>query len=225
MLTDAEVRALDGAWAPARADGALGGAAVHALYDHAAGFVPAASVVFGPPRSGPVVDELAGYRCIDVGTGAGVPGVLLARRFPASQWRLVDASARRCDFARRAVRALELGSRVEVVHARVDELAHTVGWRGSADLVTARLFGAPAEVAECALPLLVPGGVLVVSASSATLEVWQRADLAMVDATLVATWEVPAPEAAHTFVALQSISPVDVRYPRRPAHRRRDPLF
>ena len=222
MLTDAQVQALDAAWSSARADGALGSATSEELYDHAAGFVPAASVVFGAGGDG----ALAGSVCIDVGTGAGVPGVLLALQHPTSRWRLVDASERRCGFARRAVQALDLGARVEVVHGRVDELARSAGWRGSAELVTARLFGAPAEVAECALPLVAPGGHLVVSASVETMVVWRGADLSAVGGVVAGSWDTaPGSRSPGSFIAIRRAGDIDARFPRRPASRRRAPLF
>lgn len=229
MLTDAQARALDAAWSSARADGALGSATLEELYDHAAGFVPAASVVFGGTgaRAARDADPFRdGLACVDVGTGAGVPGVLLAVQHPSWHWRLVDASERRCEFAWRAVRALQLGSRVEVVHGRVDELAHVEAWRGSADLVTARLFGPPAEVAECALPIVADGGHLVVSVSAATVGRWRDADLAALGATVVARWETVAGSGVTgSFVAVRRSGPLQDRYPRRAAKRRRAPLF
>ena len=214
MLTDAQADALEAAWAPAQVAGALGTASIPELDDHAAGFVPAAW------RSGGWIE-----RAVDLGTGAGVPGVLLAMAMPATRWRLVDAVERRCGFARAAVGSLGLEHRVEVVHGRADELVSSsatgADWRGWADVVVARLFGPPAETAECALPLVRVGGRVVVSVSSDTSAVWQAADLRVLGATFLDEWSTDGGR----YVALERVAEGGAGFPRRTARRRRDPLF
>ena len=214
MLTDSQRLALEAAWAPARAEGVLGTASILALDEQAAGFVPAAW------RSGPLVG-----RAIDLGTGAGVPGVLLAAALPATRWRLLDASQRRCDHATAAVHALDLGERVAVVHARADELVRSprtgLEWRGWADLVVTRLFGPPAETAECSLPLVRLGGRVVVSVSAATAAQWRGADLGTLGGAVVDDWST----SAGRYIALERVAPGEPGFPRRTARRRRDPLF
>ncbi|MDQ1428570.1 MAG: rRNA (guanine527-N7)-methyltransferase [Acidimicrobiaceae bacterium] len=100
---------------------------------------------------------------VDLGSGAGVPGLILAVGWPESSWVLLDANARKTEFLRSAVAALKLDDRVEVVVRRAEEAGHDARWRGSADLVVARGFGPPAVTAECAAPLLRVGGTVVVA--------------------------------------------------------------
>lgn len=212
-MTDWE--ALESAWAPARAAGVLGSRSLGELRDHAAGYVPAALRV-------PSV-----ARAVDLGTGAGVPGLLLAVAHPEMQWTLVDASARRCSMAEAACAALDLGDRVAVVHARAEELARAAEWRGAVDLVVARSFGDAAELAECGIPLLRPGGVLVVSVTNEIANRWRSADLDPVGGAVEDCWTTPA--GRYLMVRRQSTDtgaaePGD-RYPRRLAARRRRPLF
>jgi 16S rRNA (guanine527-N7)-methyltransferase len=102
-------------------------------------------------------------RAVDLGSGAGVPGLILAVRWPESTWVLLDANVRRTEFLRSAVVALELEGRVEVVVRRAEDFGHDARWRGSADLVVARGFGPAAVTAECAAPLLRLGGAVVVA--------------------------------------------------------------
>jgi 16S rRNA (guanine527-N7)-methyltransferase len=101
-------------------------------------------------------------RLLDLGSGAGVPGLVLAVDFPG-EIVLVDASRRRADDLQRAVARLGLGARVLVVCRRAEELGRDPAWRGAVDAVVARSFGQPALVAEAAAPLLRVGGQLVVS--------------------------------------------------------------
>lgn len=99
---------------------------------------------------------------VDLGSGAGVPGLVLATRWKTSLL-LVDAHRRRAAFLTEAIRELGLTSRVEVAAVRAEELGRTAAKRGTFELVTARGFGRPAVVAECAAPLLAVAGRLVVS--------------------------------------------------------------
>jgi 16S rRNA (guanine527-N7)-methyltransferase len=92
-----------------------------------------------------------------------VPGLVLALRWPASTWTLVDAMERRCRFLSEAIEELGLASRVQVVQGRAEELGREPSLRGRFDVVTARSFGPPAVTAECAAPFLAAGGRLLVS--------------------------------------------------------------
>ena len=128
MLTDDQLASLDEAWTPARAAGVIGTAPVEALVEHTVWFARAVCSSFSAS-----FDEFHG-RIVDVGTGAGLPGVILAALLPHAELRLVDASERRLDHARRASRALGVGDRVEIAHGRGDELAHDAAWRGIHDV-------------------------------------------------------------------------------------------
>ncbi|MEY2475536.1 MAG: rRNA (guanine527-N7)-methyltransferase [Actinomycetota bacterium] len=124
---------------------------------------------------GPVADHVAhaeGFtvaapsapgRFLDLGSGGGVPGLVLALAWPAAEVVLLDGSERRAAFLRRAVLALGLGGRVVVVAERAEVAGRSKDWRASFDRVVARAFGSPAVTAECAAPFLAVGGDLLVS--------------------------------------------------------------
>jgi 16S rRNA (guanine527-N7)-methyltransferase len=102
-------------------------------------------------------------RFLDLGSGAGVPGLALLLVWPQVAGTLLDSQQRRCAFLAEAVRALGLEGRGDVACGRAEELARTEERRGAYDLVVARGFGAPATTAECAVGFLRRGGQLVVS--------------------------------------------------------------
>ena len=111
----------------------------------------------GSGEVGPPADALA----VDLGTGGGIPGLVLAT-LTMCRWVLVDRGERRGSFLRWAVRRLGLRDRVEVVVADAVEVGRGP-LRGKANLVTARSFAPPGPTVECGAPLLLPGGLLVVS--------------------------------------------------------------
>ncbi len=95
---------------------------------------------------------------IDIGSGAGFPGVPMKIAFPRLSGTLVDATARKVAFLRSVVSELEL-SDIEVRRARAESLARRENIRESFDLVFARAVAAMPTLAELTLPFCKVGGV------------------------------------------------------------------
>jgi 16S rRNA (guanine527-N7)-methyltransferase len=104
------------------------------------------------------VDEVRGARrAVDIGSGAGLPGLALAIALPESSFVLLESVARKCTFLERAV--AECGaSNASVVCARAEAWAEGIARH---DLVTARAVAPLEVVAEYAAPVLRVGGTLV----------------------------------------------------------------
>ncbi len=102
-------------------------------------------------------------RALDLGSGGGVPGLVVALHWPDSHWVLLDSNSRRTAFLETAVGELDLAERVVVVTDRAERYARTDEARRAFALVVARSFGSPAVTAECASGFLQVGGRLVVS--------------------------------------------------------------
>lgn len=97
----------------------------------------------------------------DLGSGGGLPGLVIAWRRPELLVTLVERRRSRADLLSRAVRSLQMTDRVTVIADDVRTLAAASS--GSFDAVTARSFAAPPITAHWAGVLLRSGGVLVVS--------------------------------------------------------------
>ena len=92
-------------------------------------------------------------RLLDVGSGGGLPGVVLALLCPDLQVTCVDAVGKKATFVRQA--AAELGLRnLAAAHARVETLPHAPGY----DLITARAFSSLPMLCSLTAPLLHPDG-------------------------------------------------------------------
>mgnify|MGYP001168235383 FL=1 len=99
-----------------------------------------------------------GARIADIGSGAGLPGLVWALARPDVSVVLIESLLRRVTFLTECIAALELTDRVQVVRARAKETARSPG---SFDIVTARAVAPLGNVARWAAPLLLPDGTLV----------------------------------------------------------------
>jgi 16S rRNA (guanine527-N7)-methyltransferase len=100
---------------------------------------------------------------LDLGSGGGLPGLVLALTWPNAAGVLLEAMARRAEFLERASHRLGLSDRIRVRNDRAETAARDAGLREQFELVTARSFGPPAVTAECAVGFLRLDGRLVVS--------------------------------------------------------------
>jgi 16S rRNA (guanine527-N7)-methyltransferase len=134
----------------------LGPMALDKQVDHALGFADAWEQARpGEPTPG---------RWLDLGSGGGLPGLVLAQHWPDTPAVLLDAAERRTTFLSEAVRRLGWSDRVQVVRARAEEAGRSGSeLRTGFDVVWARSFGSPPVTAESAAPFLKPDGLLVVS--------------------------------------------------------------
>jgi 16S rRNA (guanine527-N7)-methyltransferase len=186
----------------------------HALGFGASGFGALGSAALGARRAeGP---------CLDLGSGAGLPGLPLALAWPDSRWTLVDAGSRRVEFLEAAVSALGLGDRVVVIEGRAEELARRDGLRGQFALVVARGFASPAVTAECAAGFLAVGGRLVVSEPpGGRPDRWPAEGLAVLGLAPGESYEADGA----SYQVVRQASPCPDRYPRRVGIPAKRPLF
>jgi 16S rRNA (guanine527-N7)-methyltransferase len=138
---------LAGALAESQRLGMLGDRPIADVIEHAGAFVLALAEVTGS--------------VVDLGSGGGVPGLVIARARPDLRVVLVDRRATRTDHLRRLVARLALADRVEVL--TVDATTLAARRAGRADAVVARSFAAPASTLRAAAPLVRSGGLIVVS--------------------------------------------------------------
>ncbi|MEN9594678.1 MAG: hypothetical protein RLY23_1161 [Actinomycetota bacterium] len=161
-------------------------------------------------------------RFVDLGSGGGVPGLILAMLFPDSEAVLIDARRRRSANLEISVHTLGLTERVSVLCARAEEAGRDPEMRGGFDLVVARSFGSPAITAECAAPFLAVGGSLSVSEPpSASDDRWQLDGLKSLGLAKPELHRIG--EAGFMVSQLETLCPD--RYPRRNGMPEKRPLW
>ena len=110
-------------------------------------------------RAVPWIEEASPGPCIDVGSGAGLPGIPLAVA-TGRAWRLLEPRRRRAAFLEEVVRELALEG-CEVVTATAGEAARDAALARAHAVATARALAPPAEAAALCRPLVSPGGAIL----------------------------------------------------------------
>ncbi|MDY7100444.1 MAG: RsmG family class I SAM-dependent methyltransferase [Actinomycetota bacterium] len=208
---------LDRALERARDLGFLGRTSIDDHVAHASGFAAA----WATSRSGPG-DRGSPERVLDLGSGGGLPGLVLAILWPEATVTLLDANERRTHFLRGVSTEEPWRGRVTVVEGRAEQLAHELALRAMFDLVVSRSFGPPSAVAECGGPFLTETGELVVSEPpDSTGERWSASGLAELGLGRAETVAIDG----RGWVVIPRTGPMPARYPRRVGLPTKRPLF
>ena len=171
------------------------------------------------------VDIPQGVSMIDVGTGAGFPGLAIKIARPDIRLTLLDSLGKRVAWLEEVCGTLGL-KRVECVHARAEEFA--AGHRESYDLAVSRAVAQLNVLCELALPLVKVGGQFLAMKSVDTEEEIAAAKGAI--RTLggkivkVGDYTIPTSGVTHRAVVIEKVSPTPPRYPRAFAKIKKQPL-
>lgn len=167
--------------------------------------------------------QMEGKKIIDVGTGAGFPGVPLKIALPESEVTLLDSLNKRVDFLRESCDAIGLKG-VECVHARAEEFGH----REEYDYAVSRAVASLPVLCELCLPLVKVGGEFLAMKSSHTEEEINDAKkaIAMLGGVIteVIDYTIPTTEIVHRVVRIRKEKPTPKKYPRRFAQIKKQPL-
>ena len=162
---------------------------------------------------------------IDVGTGAGFPGMVLAILEPSARFTLLDSLGKRVDFLREVCEQLGLKN-VTCVHARAEEFA--AGHRERFDIATSRAVAQLNVLSELTLPLVKVGGLFAAMKSTSTDEeiAAARSAIAQLGGQLAGCTDYPVPETdvVHRIVRIEKVRPTPKQFPRAFARIKKAPL-
>jgi len=186
-------------------------------------FLDSLSVVLALPK----VPPPPGYHVIDVGTGAGLPGIPLKIVFPEIKLALLEATRKKTGFLEHIKTVLNL-SDVEVIVGRAEEAAHLKPYREQFDLVLARAVAALPALVEMTLPFLRAGGRLIAQKKgNIEDEVTTAANaIGLLGGNLRDVKHIEMPEFPDRryLVVIDKNTPSPASYPRRPGLPAKNPL-
>lgn len=161
-------------------------------------------------------------RVIDVGCGAGFPGVPLKIAEPSIRLTLLDSLAKRMTWLREILP--QLGIEAEVVTARAEEYVQSC--REQYDIATSRAVARLNILAELCLPYVRVGGVfLAMKGALADAEIEEaKRGVALLGGKIARVYEYPVQDAVHKVVVIEKVKPTPPKYPRAFAKIKKSPL-
>ena len=171
--------------------------------------------------------QFEGKTLIDVGTGAGFPGLPLKILVPSLEVTLLDSLNKRVDWLNEVSGALGLTG-VRAIHGRAEEQAQVKGFRDSFDFATARAVADLRLLAELCLPFVKVGGLFLAMKSvesDGELEHAARAVKMMGGRVRdQLDYTIPGSQITHRVILIEKVAPTLKGYPRRWAKIQKEPL-
>ena len=161
---------------------------------------------------------LAGKKVIDVGTGAGFPGLVLKILDPSIELTLLDTLGKRIEWLQEVSHCLGLEG-VTFLKGRAEELSHRPEYRDRYDVAVSRALAAMPMLAELCLPYVKQGGLFFAMKSNKTDEEIQSAEEIIAklggDKPFVMDYLVPGTEVYHRLVTVYKSEITPKEYPRK----------
>lgn len=169
----------------------------------------------------------ANYNLLDMGTGAGFPGIPLKIVFPNLNITLADSLNKRIDFLNIVIDELHLDN-IKAIHARAEELGHDSDYREKYDLVVSRAVANLSVLSEYCIPFVKVDGIFVSYKSGNSSEEINQSKNAvgMLGGRIINTVDfiLPGSDFSRSNVCIKKIKETEDRFPRKAGTPSRKPL-
>lgn len=166
-------------------------------------------------------------KIVDVGTGAGFPGIPLSIMNPTLKITLVDSLNKRLIFLQEVVNKLQLKN-VEIIHARAEEFGQNKKYRESFDVATSRAVANLSTLSEYLIPLVKVGGkVISMKAAAAGQEINDAKKAIEVLGGVIEKideFNLPQSDIGRTVIIIRKEKVTPNKYPRKPGTPSKEPI-
>ncbi len=167
------------------------------------------------------------YKVVDVGTGAGFPGIPLCIMNPTIKMTLVDSLNKRLIFLQEVVNTLKLKN-IEIVHARAEELGQNIKYRETFDIATSRAVANLSTLSEYLIPLVkINGKIISMKASNAKQEIDEAQNAIQIlggQIESIEEFNLPESDIGRTVIIINKNKPTSKKYPRKAGTPSKEPL-
>ena len=174
-----------------------------------------------------VFDMIPIKNIIDIGTGAGFPGMVLKIFYPDIQFTLLDSLNKRVGFLKEVADELSL-NKIEAVHGRAEDYARQTNLREKYDLCVSRAVANLSTLAEYSLPFVKKGGYFVAYKAEDCLDEVKAAEKAIsmlggkIENTVM--YKIPNSDITRAFVIIKKVNSISGKYPRKAGLPAKEPL-
>ena len=164
---------------------------------------------------------------LDMGTGAGFPGIPLKIAIPSLRITLADSLNKRILFLEEVIQELGLKG-ISAVHARAEELGHKKEYRERYDLVVSRAVANLSSLSEYCIPFVKTGGQFV-SYKSTNIDMEYKESMRAISlmggkSKGITTLPLPCTDLERSFVIIDKVAATPNKYPRKPGTPSKDPI-
>lgn len=173
------------------------------------------------------VDMTSVERVLDLGTGAGFPGIPLKIAFPETEFVLLDSLNKRVNFLNEIIDKCRF-NKISAIHARAEEAAKNKEYRGKFDLCVSRAVANLSSLSEYCLPYVKTGGTFIsYKSGNVDMEVNEAENAIKILGGVkkeVIHFQLPKSDIARSFVIIEKRKETPAKYPRKAGLPTKEPL-
>lgn len=173
------------------------------------------------------MDVTKHVKVLDLGTGAGFPGIPLKIAYPNLQVTLLDSLNKRIKFLQEVIEELSL-EEIDAIHGRAEDYAKQSGYREQFDICVSRAVANLATLSEYCLPYVKQGGCFISYKSGAVQEELEQSKKAIKElggrVKEVIPFVLPDTDIERTFVVIEKVKQTPRKYPRKAGLPSKEPI-